>query len=207
MVVGRVGRRRRRRPGADLISALVTTEVDGKRLNSRELGSFFSLLLVAGVETTRNAIAHGLHLLTANPEQRALLAGDFDAHVAGFVDEVIRHSSPIVQFRRTLSKDYELSGHPMRAGDDVVLYYTSANRDETVFADPDTFDITRRPNPHVGFGGGGPHFCLGTSLARQEMTVLFRELLTRLPDIRSAGTPELVPSSFDNRVGRMPFSF
>jgi cytochrome P450 len=207
MVVGRVGRRRRRRPGADLISALVTTEVDGKRLNSRELGSFFSLLLVAGVETTRNAIAHGLHLLTANPEQRALLAGDFDAHVAGFVDEVIRHSSPIVQFRRTLSRDYELSGHPMRAGDDVVLYYTSANRDETVFADPDTFDITRRPNPHVGFGGGGPHFCLGTSLARQEMTVLFRELLTRLPDIRSAGTPELVPSSFDNRVGRMPFSF
>jgi cytochrome P450 len=95
----------------------------------------------------------------------------------------------------------------MRAGDDVVLYYTSANRDETVFADPDRFDITRRPNPHVGFGGGGPHFCLGTSLARQEMTVLFRELLTRLPGIRSVGEPELIPSSFDNRVGRQPFTF
>jgi cytochrome P450 len=95
----------------------------------------------------------------------------------------------------------------MRAGDDVVLYYTSANRDETVFADPDRFDITRRPNPHVGFGGGGPHFCLGTSLARQEMTVLFRELLTRLPGIRSVGEPELIASSFDNRVGRLPFTY
>ena len=207
LVVGRVGRARRRQPGDDLISALVTTEVDGKRLNARELGSFFSLLLVAGVETTRNAIAHGLHLLTAYPAQRALLTADFETHAAGFVDEVIRHSSPIIQFRRTLSEDYELAGHPMRAGDDVVLYYASANRDETVFADPDAFDITRRPNPHVGFGGGGPHFCLGTSLARQEMTVLFRELLTRLPEIRSTGAPELVPSSFDNRVGRLPFTF
>jgi cytochrome P450 len=207
LVIGQVGRQRRREPGEDLISALVTTEVDGKRLNARELGSFFSLLLVAGVETTRNAIAHGLHLLTVHPAQRALLTGDFDAHVAGFVDEVIRHSSPIIQFRRTLSTDYELAGHPMRAGDDVVLYYASANRDETVFADPDRFDITRRPNPHVGFGGGGPHFCLGTSLARQEMTVLFRELLTRLPGIRSVGEPELVASSFDNRVGRLAFTF
>lgn len=207
LVVGQVGRQRRRRPGEDLISALVTTEVDGKRLNARELGSFFSLLLVAGVETTRNAIAHGLHLLTEHPAQRALLAGDFDAHAAGFVDEVIRHSSPIIQFRRTLARDHELAGHPMRAGDDVVLYYASANRDETVFADPDRFDITRRPNPHVGFGGGGPHFCLGTSLARQEMTVLFRELLTRLPEIRSVGHPELIASSFDNRVGRLSFTF
>jgi cytochrome P450 len=127
--------------------------------------------------------------------------------VAGFVDEVIRHSSPIIQFRRTLSRDYELAGQPMRAGDDVVLFYTSANRDETVFTDPDRFDITRRPNPHVGFGGGGPHFCLGTSLARQEMTVLFRELLTRLPEIRTAGEPELIASSFDNRVGRQSFTF
>jgi cytochrome P450 len=206
-VVGRVGRERRRAPADDLISSLVTTEVDGQRLNSRELGSFFSLLLVAGVETTRNAIAHGLHLLTTHPEQRDLLAGDVDRYGAGFVDEVVRYSSPIIQFRRTLSRDHELGGHPLRAGDDVVLFYTSANRDETVFARPDTFDITRRPNPHVGFGGGGPHFCLGTALARQEMTVLFRELLTRLPTIRSAGEPVLVPSSFDNRVGRLPFTF
>ena len=206
-VVGRVGRERRRAPADDLISSLVTTEVDGQRLNSRELGSFFSLLLVAGVETTRNAIAHGLHLLTTHPGQRALLAGDVDRYAAGFVDEVVRYSSPIIQFRRTLSRDHVLNGHPLRGGDDVVLFYASANRDESVFARPDTFDITRRPNPHVGFGGGGPHFCLGTSLARQEMTVLFRELLTRLPDIRSVGEPDLVPSSFDNRVRRLRFAF
>ncbi|MEV4639658.1 cytochrome P450 [Actinoplanes sp. NPDC049548] len=206
-VVGRVARQRRHEPGDDLISALVTAEVDGSGLTRRELGSFFSLLLVAGVETTRNAIAHGLHLLTANPEQRALLAGDFDRYAAGFVDEVVRHSSPIIQFRRTVARDHELNGYPLRAGDEVVLCYAAANRDETVFADPDVFDITRRPNPHVGFGGGGPHFCLGTALARQEMTVLFRELLTRLPDIRSVGEPELVASSFDNRVGRLRFAY
>src|SRR5262249_36570873 len=198
---------RRGPPSGDLISALATADVDGKRLTGRELGSFFSLLLVAGVETTRNAIAHGLHLLTANPDQRQVLSDHFEQHAAGFVDEVIRYSSPIIQFRRTLAVDYELDGYPLRAGDDVVLFYTSANRDETVFADPDTFDITRRPNPHVGFGGGGPHFCLGTALARQEMTVLFRELLTRLPAIRSTAEPELVPSNFDNRLARLPFAF
>jgi cytochrome P450 len=206
-VVGKVGRNRRREPTGDLISALVTADVDGKRLTARELGSFFSLLLVAGVETTRNAIAHGLRLLTANPHQRQLLCDHFERHAAGFVDEVVRHSSPIIQFRRTLAVDYELEGYPLKAGDDVVLFYTSANRDEAVFADPDTFDITRRPNPHVGFGGGGPHFCLGTALARQEMTVLFRELLTRLPAIRSTAEPEIVPSNFDNRVARLPFAF
>jgi cytochrome P450 len=206
-VVGRVGRQRRREPAGDLISALVTADVDGKRLNARELGSFFSLLLVAGVETSRNAIAHGLHLLTAHPGQRELLTGDVEKHAAGFVDEVVRYASPIIQFRRTLAVDYDLDGYPLRAGDDVVLFYASANRDESVFADPDAFDITRRPNPHVGFGGGGPHFCLGTALARQEMTVLFHELLNRLPAIRSTTEPELVPSSFDNRVARLPFAF
>lgn len=201
-VMARVARQRRREPADDLISALVAADLD-----TRELGAFFSLLLVAGVETTRNAIAHGLHLLTAHPDQRALLAGDFARHGAGFVDEVVRFSSPIVQFRRTVATDCALDGHPLRAGEDVVLFYASANRDEAVFADPDRFDITRRPNPHVGFGGGGPHFCLGASLARQEMTVLFRELLTRLPAIRSVGEPVLVASSFDNRVRRLGFIF
>ncbi len=119
----------------------------------------------------------------------------------------MRYASPIIQFRRTVAVDYDLDGYRLRAGDDVVLFYTSANRDESVFTDPDAFDITRRPNPHVGFGGGGPHFCLGTALARQEMTVLFRELLTRLPAIRSTAEPELVPSNFDNRVARLPFTF
>jgi cytochrome P450 len=205
--VARVGRDRRRHPADDLISALVTTDLDGRRLTSRELGAFFSLLLVAGVETTRNTIAHGLVLLTEHPDQRALVLSDPDRYLGGFVEEVIRYSSPIIQFRRTVARDYTLNGYPLRAGDDVVLFYASANRDGTVFADPDTFDLTRAPNPHVGFGGGGPHFCLGASLARQELAVLFRELLTRLPDIRATAPPELVPSSFDHRVGRLPFTF
>jgi cytochrome P450 len=206
-IVARVGRERRRHPTDDLISALVTANVDGRRLTSRELGAFFSLLLVAGVETTRNTIAHGLVLLTEYPGQRALLLSDLDRYLGGFVEEVIRYSSPIIQFRRTVARDYTLNGHPLRAGDDVVLFYASANRDEAVFTDPDAFDLTRTPNPHVGFGGGGPHFCLGASLARQELVVLFRELLTRLPDIRATAPPELVPSSFDHRVGRLQFTF
>jgi cytochrome P450 len=206
-LVGRVARQRRRRPTDDLISALVTADVEGRRLTGRELGSFFSLLLVAGVETTRNAIAHGLRALTTHPEQREILTSDFGRYGDGFVDEVVRYASPIIQFRRTLARDYELNGHQLRAGEDVVLFYASANRDEEVFAHPDTFDITRSPNPHVGFGGGGPHYCLGASLARQEMTVLFRELYTRLPEIRSVEPPELIPSNFDHRVKRLSFTF
>jgi cytochrome P450 len=206
-IVARVGHQRRRRPADDLISALVNANVEGRRLNSRELGAFFSLLLVAGVETTRNTIAHGLALLTEHPAQRELLRSDLDRYLPGFVAEVVRHCSPIIQFRRTVARDYELTGHPLRAGDEVVLFYPSANRDESVFADPDAFDITRTPNPHVGFGGGGAHFCLGASLARQELAVLFRELLTRLPDIRATAAPRLVPSSFDNRVAYLPFTF
>ncbi|GAA4705344.1 cytochrome P450 [Phytohabitans rumicis] len=206
-VVAGVGRDRRRHPTDDLISALVTAEVAGRPLTGRELGAFFSLLLVAGVETTRNTIAHALWLLTAHPDQRDLLLSDFDGRVGGFVEEVVRYSSPIVQFRRTVARDFALNGHPLRAGDEVVMYYVSANRDETVFTEPDRFDITRTPNPHVGFGGGGPHFCLGASLARQEMTVLFRELLTRLPGLRSVGEPHLIASNFDNRIGRLDFTY
>ncbi|WP_441249312.1 cytochrome P450 [Kitasatospora sp. McL0602] len=206
-VIAALGRERRRHPADDLISALVTADVDGRRLGSRELGAFFSLLLVAGVETTRNALAHGLHLLTTHPEQRALLTADLDARLGGAVEEILRYATPIIQFRRTLATDHELNGAPLAKGDKVVLFFGSANRDEAVFPDPDTFDITRSPNPHLGFGGGGPHFCLGAHLARQEMKVLLRELLTRLPDIRSTGEPVLVPSSFDNRVRSLPCAF
>ncbi|WP_327000945.1 cytochrome P450 [Dactylosporangium sp. NBC_01737] len=206
-VVARVGADRRRHPTDDLISALVTADVAGRPLSGRELGSFFSLLLVAGVETTRNTIAHALSLLSAHPEQRALLLADFDARAPGFVDEVVRYSSPIVQFRRTVARDHALNGFPLRTGDEVVMYYASANRDEAVFAEPDRFDIARTPNPHVGFGGGGPHFCLGASLARQELTVLFQELFTRLPQLRAVGAPDLVASNFDHRVARLGFTY
>ncbi|MFD7584894.1 cytochrome P450 [Kitasatospora sp. NPDC059811] len=209
-MVASIGRERRRRPTEDLISALVTADVDGRRLTGRELGAFFSLLLVAGVETTRNALAHGLHLLTAHPEQRALLLADLDGGLGGAVDEIIRHATPIIHFRRTLAVDHELGGLGgplLRAGEKVALFFGSANRDETVFPDPDAFDITRTPNPHLGFGGGGPHYCIGAHLARQEMKVLFRELFARLPEVRSVGEPDIVPSNFDHRVRSLRFTF
>ncbi|WP_328329367.1 MULTISPECIES: cytochrome P450 [unclassified Streptomyces] len=207
LMMAALGRERRRRPTGDLISALVRADVDGQGLGARSLGSFFSLLMVAGVETTRNAITHALALLTENPEQRALLTSDFERYADGAVDEVVRHSTPIIQFRRTVRTEYELGGHLFRPGDKVVLYYASANRDEAVFTDPDAFDITRSPNPHLGYGGGGPHFCLGSHLARQEIKALFRELLSRPVALRAVGLPELAGSNFDNRVRALRFAF
>ncbi|MFJ4921184.1 cytochrome P450 [Streptomyces sp. NPDC088725] len=205
-MVADLGRARRRHPADDLISALVGADIEGRGLSGRQLGSFFSLLMVAGVETTRNAIAHGLHLLTAHPEQRALLEADFDHYAEGAVEEIVRYSTPIIQFRRTLTQDHRMNGHHFREGGKVVLFYSSANRDESVFPDPDRFDITRSPNPHVGYGGGGAHHCLGTHLAKLEMKALLRELLTRVPGLR-AGAPLLVPSSFDNRVRSLPCAY
>lgn len=190
-----------------MISALVRADVDGQALSSRQLGAFFSLLLVAGVETTRNAIAHGLVLLSAHPEQRALLESDFERHADGAVDEIVRHSTPIIQFRRTVAAECALGGHTFLPGEKVVLLYASANRDASVFDDPDAFDITRSPNPHLGYGGGGPHHCLGAHLAKLEMKALFREMLTRLDGIRTTAEPGLVHSNFDNRVGSLPFTF
>ncbi|RSS80198.1 cytochrome P450 [Streptomyces sp. WAC06614] len=206
MVAG-IGRERRRHPADDLISALVTADVDGQALGARQLGAFFSLLMVAGVETTRNAITHGLTLLTDHPDQRELLRGDFERYADGAVDEMIRHSTPIIQFRRTVRAEHTLGGRTFLPGEKVVLYYASANRDEAVFPDPDAFDITRSPNPHLGFGGGGPHFCLGAHLARVEMKALFRELLTRPHDLRAVGLPDLAGSNFDNRVRSLRFAF
>src|SRR5690606_23989435 len=195
-----LGRKRSVTPGDDLVSKLVTANIDGERLSWRELGSFFALLLVAGNETTRNTLAHGIKLLTDNPEQRELLLSDFDKYIGGAIEEMVRYVSPIMQFRRTVTQDYDLRGLHLKPGDKVVLFYGSANRDESVFPDPDRFDITRDPNPHVGFGGPGPHFCLGANLARQEIKTMFRELFTRLPGIRAVGEPELLLSNFDNSV-------
>ncbi|MER7998112.1 cytochrome P450 [Streptomyces sp. NPDC095613] len=203
-MIANLGRERRRAPTDDLISALVRADIDGQALTGRQLGAFFSLLMVAGVETTRNAIAHGLDLLSRHPEQRELLLSDFERYADGAVEEIVRYSTPIIQFRRTVTQDHRMNGHDFRRGDKVVLFYASANRDEAVFPDPDAFDITRSPNPHVGYGGGGPHYCLGTYLAKLEMKALFGELLTRVPQLRSAGDPVLVPSNFDNRVRSMP---
>jgi len=204
-LVARLGRERRKNPGDDLISALVTADVEGERLSVRELGAFFDLLLVAGNETTRNTIAHALKLFTDHPDQRELLLADFDGRIAGAIDEIVRYVSPIMQFQRTLTCDYEMNGQMYRKGDKVVLFYLAANRDEDVFADPDEFDITRKQNSHVGFGGPGPHLCLGAHLARREITAMFRELFTRAPGIRAAGEPVLLLSNFDNGIKQLPY--
>jgi cytochrome P450 len=204
MIAG-LARERRRRPTDDLISALINADVDGQCLGNRQLGAFFTLLMVAGVETTRNAISHGLALLSDHPEQRALWEGDFEKYADTAVDEIVRCSTPIIQFKRTLKTDHVVGGRTLHEGEMVALYYASANRDESVFADAGTFDITRDPNPHLGYGGGGPHYCLGAHLARQELKALFRVLLSEPVGMRAAGPPELVPSNFDNRVRSLPF--
>ncbi|TDC82411.1 cytochrome P450 [Actinomadura sp. 7K507] len=201
-----LGRQRRKDPTDDLTSALVNANIDGESLTDQELGSFFILLVVAGNETTRNAIAHGLDLFTRNPDQRALLTEDFDDRMPGAVEEIIRYVSPVIWMRRTATCDTTLNDHEIKEGDKLILYYWSANRDESVFTEPDKFDILRDPNPHVGFGGPGPHFCLGAHLARREITVMFRELFSRTPDIRASAEPERLESNFINGIKRLPYT-
>jgi methyl-branched lipid omega-hydroxylase len=198
---------RARQPSDDLVSALVTANIDGEALTFAELASFFILLVVAGNETTRNAISHALMLLTDFPGQRRLLLDDLEGRLGGATEEIVRFASPVIFMRRTLTRDHEMNGHKYRADDKVVLYYWSANRDERVFADPGRFDITRNPNPHVGFGGAGPHFCLGAHLARREITVMLRELMRRVPDIRASGEPDRLLSSFINGIKHLPCEF
>jgi cytochrome P450 len=198
---------RQERPADDLTSALANANIDGEQLTPAELASFFILLVVAGNETTRNAISHSLTLLTDLPDQRALLLGDLDGRIGGAVEEIVRYVSPVIYMRRTLTRDVAMNGQAYREGDKVLLIYWSANRDETVFAHPLRFDIGRSPNPHVGFGAAGPHFCLGAHLARREITAILRELLLRVPDIRAAGPPDRLLSSFINGIKHLQCEF
>jgi len=198
---------RQEQPADDLVSALATANIDGEQLSPAELASFFILLVVAGNETTRTAISHSLGLLTEHPDQRALLLADFEGRIAPAVEEIVRHVSPVIWMRRTVTRDFLMNGHAYREGDKVALIYQAANRDESVFDEPDRFDITRSPNPHVGFGSAGPHFCLGAHLARREITAMLRELLTRVPDIRAAGEPDRLLSSFINGIKHLPCEF
>lgn len=189
-----------------LIQSLTSANIDGEKLTLQELGSFFILLVVAGNETTRNAISHGLHLFTENPDQRDLLLSDIDTYLPGAIEEIVRVASPVVWMRRTVTRDHVMNGHQYKEGDKVLLFYWAANRDEDVFTDPYRFDITRTEQ-HIGFGGPGPHFCLGSHLARREISVIFRELFTRLPQIRAAGEPDRLRSSFINGIKRLRCEF
>jgi methyl-branched lipid omega-hydroxylase len=191
-------------PSDNLVSALATANIDGEQLTPAELASFFVLLVVAGNETTRNAISHSLNLFTRHPDQRELLLADFEGRIGPAVEEIVRYVSPVIWMRRTVTRDAVMNGHAYRQGDKAVLLYQAANRDDTVFEDPERFDITRSPNPHVGFGSAGPHFCLGAHLARREITAMLRELFTRVPDIRAAGEPDYLLSSFINGIKHLP---
>jgi cytochrome P450 len=202
----RLASERRAEPADDLMTALVQAEVDGDRLSDPEIGAFFVLLAVAGNDTTRNTISHGLKALCDQPDQRRLLLEDFEGRVDGAVEEMVRWGTPVMTFRRTATRDVELRGAPIAEGDKVVLFYSSANRDERVFEAPERFDILRHPNPHVGFGGGGPHFCLGYALARTQLRSIFDELLHRLPDLE-VGQPEYLAGSFIHGVKSMPCRF
>ncbi len=199
-----LGEARRAHPTDDLTSALMAAEVDGDQLTPQEFGSFFILLVVAGNETTRNAISHGLKALTDHTEQRRRWFDDFETHQRTAVEELVRWATPVIHFRRTVTTETTLGGQLLRAGDKVVLFYESANRDETVFVNADRFDIARSLQPvQVGFGAGGPHFCLGANLARREITVAFDEIRRRLPDLRVTGEPAYLQSNFINGIKRL----
>ena len=192
-------------PGDDLGTALVQGDVDGEKLTDLEFNSFFMLLAVAGNETTRTATSHGVMLLAQNPEQRERVLRD-PKLLPCMIEEVLRVSSPLHYFRRTASQDIELNGSKIKEGYKVSLWYPSANRDESVFKDPEKFDVGRSPNDHLAFGIG-EHFCLGASLARLELNILFEELLRRLPDIQLAGDPVRLRSNFVNGIKSMPVRF
>jgi cytochrome P450 len=200
----RVARQKREHPADDIATALVEAEVEGERLTDGEFQWFFLLLLNAGGDTTRNLVSAGVQLLFEHPDERRRLAGDFERLLPTAVEEMLRYTSPVVYFRRTAMADTVIGQHEIKEGDKVVMWYGSANRDADVFEDPDRFDVGRDPNPHLAFGGGGAHLCLGMHVARVEIASLLRQVLTRMPDLEPAGVPERLPSNFIAGIHRMP---
>ena len=206
-IMEELGEYRAENPTNDITSALVNATIDTERLTKQELASFFVLLVTAGNETVRTTLSHALVALSDHPEQKRRLLDDYDGLAPTFTEEIVRWASPVIWMRRTLARDYSLSGVDLKAGDKVVLYYCSANRDDEAFADPEVFDVGRSPNDHFGFGAPGPHFCLGAHLARREISVMWRELLHRAPDVRATGPASQLASNFVNGIKRLPYSF
>ncbi len=209
-LMGELAEKRRAEPTDDLTSALVHNDLGEDMLAPHEIAPFFILLAVAGNDTTRTAISHGMHLLSQNPDQRAAWQNDLDGLTPTAVEEIVRVASPVTFMRRTATHDTAVGDHQFAEGDKVVLLYGAANRDPRVFDNPERFDVRRDPNPHVGFGGPGPHFCLGAHLARREVSVAFRQLLTRLPDIEVTGDPvplEAMGIPLVGGIKRLPVKF
>ncbi len=200
-----LAREKRARPTADIISTLLHATVDGEGITDEEFENFFFLFSVAGNDTLHSAIPGGMLLLLEHPQQRARLLQDLDL-LPTAVEEMLRMHSPVIHFRRTATRDVELGGKRIRAGDKIVVFYVSANRDETIFPDADSFDIARAPNDHLAFGAG-PHFCLGAQLARLQMRLMFRELLTRLPDMELTGPVQRLRSNFIQGIKHMPVRY
>jgi cytochrome P450 len=203
----RLAEERRVTPGDDLTTTLVQAEVDGEQLTSVEIASFFILLSGAGNETTRNAISHGLVALTRYPEERDKWWSDFDGVAGTAAEEIVRWATPVIFMRRNLTQDVEMRGIEMKSGDKVSMWYNSGNRDEAKFDNPWMFDVSRNPNPHIGFGSGGAHFCLGANLARREIRVLFEELYRQMPDIVAVDEPAILHSAFVHGIKRLPVAW
>ena len=205
-VAGSLAAQRREKPGDDLFSSLVTAEVDGDRLSDAEVAAFFVLLAVAGNDTTRQTTSHAMKALTDFGDQRAWLIEDFDNRIGPAVEEFIRWATPVMTFRRTAAEDFELADQTITAGEKVVMFYSSGNWDTDVFDHPERLNLRRDPNPHLGFGGGGLHFCLGAHVARAQLRAIFGELLRQLPQIQ-AGDPAYVVGNFIHAIGSMPCTF
>lgn len=196
-----------REPSDDIASLLAHAELDGEQLHPIDFNLFFLLLVDAGGDTTRNLVGGGMHALFEHPDERRRLQEDLDGLLAPATEELLRYVSPVVYMRRTATRDTELRGREIREGDKVVMYYGAANRDPEVFDDPERLDVGRDPNPHLAFGGGGPHFCLGAPLARIEIGAMLREIFTRMPDVEPAGPTEWLRSTFICGPSHIPVRF
>ena len=198
---------RRDYPADDIITTLLTADIDGEALSEIEFDMFFLLLCVAGNETTRNSITRGMMAFFDFPDQWKKFVSGSDRYMDTTIDEIVRWASPVMHFRRQALMDYQIDEVQIKAGDKVVMWHVAANRDPRAFKNPGLFDIERTPNDHVGFGGGGPHYCLGASLARMEIRIMFKAIAERMPDIHLDGSADYLRSNFVGGVKRLPVAY